>query len=60
MNFFANAKENFVTESIDGLRRASGDPSIATLDGYPHIKVVCRTDLPSSNVAIISDRKSVV
>ena len=54
MSLFVNAKEKLVTESIDGLRRASGDPAIATLDGYPHIKVVCRTDLPSSKVAIIS------
>ena len=54
MSLFVNAKEKLVTESIDGLRRASGATSIATLEGYPHIKVVCRTDLPSTKVAIIS------
>ena len=54
MSLFVNVKEQIVTESIDGLRQASGSTSIATLDGYPHIKVVCRTDLPSSKVAIIS------
>jgi dihydroxyacetone kinase len=46
MSLFVNVKEQIVTESIDGLRRASGNASIATLEGYPHIKVVCRTDLP--------------
>ena len=54
MSLFANAKEQLVTESIDGLRRASGNPAIARLDGFPHIKVVCRTDHQSSRVAIIS------
>ncbi len=54
MNLFVNAKEKIVTESIDGLRRASGNPAIATLDGYPHIKIVCRTDHQPSKVAIIS------
>jgi ATP-dependent dihydroxyacetone kinase len=54
MSLFVNAKEQLVTESIDGLRRASGNPAIATLDGYPHIKVVCRTDHQPSKVAIIS------
>jgi dihydroxyacetone kinase len=54
MSLFVNAKEKLVTESIDGLRRASGNPAIATLNGYPHIKVVCRTDHQPSKVAIIS------
>ena len=54
MNQFMNAKENLVTESIDGLMRAGGDPGIARLDGYPHIKVVCRTDHKPSKVAVIS------
>lgn len=54
MSLFVNAKEQLETESIDGLRRASGSVAIARLDGYPHIKVVCRTDHQSSKVAIIS------
>ena len=33
---------------------AAGNPAITTLDGYPHIKVVCRTDHKPSKVALIS------
>ncbi len=51
---FINTKEGLVTEAIDGMLRASGDPGVSRIDGYPHIKVVCRTDHKSSRVAIIS------
>ena len=51
---FINAKENLVTESIDGFLRASGGSRLARLDGYPHIKVLIRTDHLPSRVAVIS------
>ena len=54
MSQFFNEKERLVIESIDGLRMAAGNPAITTLDGYPHIKVVCRTDHKPSKVALIS------
>ena len=40
-----------VTASIDGDLRAS---SLARLDGYPHVKVVVRTDADPSRVALVS------
>ncbi len=54
MTQFINAKENLVTESIDGFLRASGDASLARLDGYPNIKVVIWTENKPSRVAIVS------
>src|SRR5688572_2061801 len=51
---FINAKENLVTEYIDGFMRASGDSNLARLDGYPNIKVVMRSDHRPSRVAVIS------
>lgn len=53
MNQFINAKENLVTEAIDGALRTGGG-RIARLDGYPHIKVVVRTDWDKSKVALVS------
>ncbi len=50
---FLNAKENLVTEAIDGLLAASGG-ALTRLDGYPHIKVVLRTDWDKSKVALVS------
>ncbi|MBM7068408.1 dihydroxyacetone kinase subunit DhaK [Actibacterium sp. 188UL27-1] len=50
---FINAKENLVTEAIDGLLAAAGG-ALSRLDGYPHIKVVCRADWDKSRVALIS------
>ncbi len=50
---FINARENLVTEAIDGLLRGSGG-RLARLDGYPHIKVVMRTDWDRSKVALVS------
>ena len=50
---FVNAKEDLVKEAIDGLLACSGG-TLARLDGYPHIKVVYRTDWDRSKVALIS------
>ncbi|MEM9551489.1 MAG: dihydroxyacetone kinase subunit DhaK [Pseudomonadota bacterium] len=50
---FLNAKENLVTEAIDGLLAASGG-ALSRLDGYPHIKVVYRSDWTKSRVALVS------
>jgi len=50
---FINAKQNLVTEAIDGQLRSAGG-RLARLDGYPHIKVVVRTDRDSDKVALIS------
>ncbi|MEX0430415.1 dihydroxyacetone kinase subunit DhaK [Spiribacter insolitus] len=53
MKQFINAKETLVTEAIDGTLRTAGG-RLARLDGYPHIKVVVRTDWDRSKVAVIS------
>ena len=53
MNQFINAKETLVTDAIDGLLETSGG-ALTRLDGYPHIKVVCRSDWDRSKVALIS------
>jgi dihydroxyacetone kinase len=50
---FINDKDNLVTEAIDGSLRTVSD-RLARLDGYPHIKVVIRTDWDRSKVAVIS------
>ncbi|MCG6884684.1 MAG: dihydroxyacetone kinase subunit DhaK, partial [Silicimonas sp.] len=50
---FVNAKDDLVKEAIDGLLACSGG-KLARLDGYPHIKVVCRADWDRSRVALIS------
>ncbi len=50
---FINAKENLVSEAIDGLLAASGG-TLSRLDGYPHIKVVFRSDWDKSKVALVS------
>ena len=53
MRQFINTKETLVTEAIDGVLRTSGG-RLARLDGYPHIKVVVRTDWDRSKVALVS------
>jgi dihydroxyacetone kinase len=53
MSQFINAKETLVTDAIDGLLETSGG-ALTRLDGYPHIKVVCRADWDKSRVALIS------
>ena len=50
---FVNAKDDLVKEAIDGLLACSGGTR-TRLDGYPHIKVVCRADWDMSRVALIS------
>lgn len=50
---FVNAKEDLVKEAIDGLLACSGG-SLSRLDGYPHIKVVYRSDWTRDRVALIS------
>lgn len=58
MKQFMNSKETLVTEAIDGQLRTSGG-RLARLDGYPHIKVVVRTDWDRSKVALVSGGGSV-
>ncbi len=53
MKHFINTKETLVQEAIDGLLRTAGG-RLARLDGYPHIKVVVRTDWDKSRVALVS------
>ena len=53
MTQFFNAKETIVTEAVDGLLALSGG-RLARLDGYPHIRVVVRTDWDRSRVALVS------
>lgn len=50
---FINEKEATVLEAIDGLIQTSGG-TLARLDGYPHIRVVLRTDWNKSRVALVS------
>jgi len=52
VNQFFNTKESLVTEAIDGL--LGSNDKLARLDGYPHIKVVVRTDWDKSKVALVS------
>lgn len=53
MQQFINTRESLVTEAIDGFLRTSAG-GLARLDGYPHIKVVVRTDWDRSKVALVS------
>ncbi|SFH94197.1 dihydroxyacetone kinase subunit DhaK [Albimonas pacifica] len=53
MDQFINSKDRLVTEAIDGALRTAGG-RLARLDGYPHIKVVVRTDWDRSKVALVS------
>ncbi|WP_419914126.1 dihydroxyacetone kinase subunit DhaK [Hoeflea sp.] len=53
MNQFFNRKEDIVTDAIDGFLTASGG-RLARLDGYPHIRVVVRSDWDKSKVALVS------
>ena len=50
---FINSRERLVNEAIDGTLRTGGG-RLARLDGYPHIRVVVRTDWDKSKVALIS------
>jgi ATP-dependent dihydroxyacetone kinase len=51
---FINNKETLVTDSLDGFLRGSARSKLARLDGFPHIKVIVRTDHKPSRVAVIS------
>lgn len=53
MRQFINTKETLVTEALDGLLRTAGS-RLARLDGYPHIKVVVRSDWDRGRVALVS------
>lgn len=53
MTQFINRKENIVQEAIDGVIATSGG-ALQRLDGYPHIRVVTRTDWDKSKVALVS------
>ncbi|MEL6571348.1 MAG: dihydroxyacetone kinase subunit DhaK [Pseudomonadota bacterium] len=53
MQHFINNKENMVTDAIDGTIAASGG-KLTRLDGYPHIRVVVRSDWDKSKVALVS------
>lgn len=53
MTQFVNSKDNIVKEAIEGVLASSGG-ALMRLDGYPHIKVVCRADWDKSRVALIS------
>jgi len=50
---FINDKTNIVTDALDGLV-ATSSGRLARLDGYPHIRVVVRTNWDKSKVALIS------
>ncbi|WP_428928045.1 dihydroxyacetone kinase subunit DhaK [Marinibacterium sp. SX1] len=53
MTQFINTREALVTQAIDGVLRTGGG-RLARLDGYPHVKVVLRTDWDKSKVALVS------
>ncbi|KMK65631.1 dihydroxyacetone kinase subunit DhaK [Puniceibacterium sp. IMCC21224] len=53
MAHFMNRKDDMVTEAIDGAIAASGG-ALSRLDGYPHIRVVVRSDWDKSRVALVS------
>ena len=53
MKQFINARDTLVAEAIDGMVRTSGG-RLARLDGYPHVRVVVRTDWDRSRVALVS------
>jgi len=53
MNQFINQRDSIVMDAIDGLL-SSSEGHLARLDGFPHIKVVIRTDRNPSHVALVS------
>ncbi|TCM52652.1 homodimeric dihydroxyacetone kinase [Rhizobium sp. PP-F2F-G48] len=54
MKCFMNARENLVTEAIEGLLISSAGEALVRLDGFPEIKVVLRRDWQKRQVAVIS------
>lgn len=53
MTHFMNDRDAIVTEAIDGVIMASGG-RLARLDGYPHIRVVLRSEIDRGKVALVS------
>lgn len=53
MTQLINTREHLVAEAIEGVLATSGG-SLSRLDGFPHIKVVVRSDWDKSKVALIS------
>lgn len=53
MKHFLNERERLVQDSIEGLVATSGG-RLCRLDGYPHIKVVLRSQWDKTKVALIS------
>ncbi|NVK35154.1 MAG: dihydroxyacetone kinase subunit DhaK [Rhodobacteraceae bacterium] len=53
MTHFMNKKEDLVTEAIEGAIASAGG-TLTRLDGFPHIRVVLRSDWSRSKVALIS------
>ena len=53
MKQFINRRETVVTEALDGVL-CTAQGRLGRLDGYPHIKVVVRTDWDKSRVALVS------
>jgi triose/dihydroxyacetone kinase / FAD-AMP lyase (cyclizing) len=53
MTHFMNKKEDLVIEAIDGAITTAGG-TLSRLDGYPHIRVVVRSDWSKSKVALVS------
>lgn len=53
MTHFMNEKDDMVIEAIEGAIAASGG-ALSRLDGYPHIRVVVRSDWNKSKVALVS------
>ncbi|EGL63824.1 dihydroxyacetone kinase protein [Agrobacterium sp. ATCC 31749] len=53
MSQFLNSKENAVTEALEGVLAASGG-ALSRLDGYPHIRVIVRSDWDKGKVALVS------
>jgi len=54
MKRFINAKSNIVTEALDGFLATTPNARLARLDGYPHTKVIVRTDWDKSAVALVA------
>ena len=54
MKRFMNAKASIVTEALDGFLATSSNARLARLDGYPHTKVIVRTDWDQSRVALVA------
>lgn len=53
MTQFVNQKQDIVTDAVNGIV-ATSNGKLARLDGYPHIRVVVRTDWNKSKVALVS------